>query len=293
MGRYMRYVTFLLVVSLLTVLISNLVPGLYETVQGISKVAVINIHAPIAVSGSFFAAVTEPDTVIEQIETAENDPEIKVIILDINSPGGGPVASSEIAQKIEEVEKPVVAFIREIGASGAYQIAVASDYIIANRNSIVGSVGAVGSYIDFSGLMDEYNVTYNQHVSGRMKDMGSPYRAQTPEEKERMDKLVEDSFKIFADYVKNKRNFTEEQWEVIKTGTVFLGEESLEYNLIDEVGGRRELKEYLKAITNSKDIKYQVYEREKTLLDLLMSSKTDISLKYLPVNFIARFPEIR
>src|SRR3989338_8536572 len=111
-------------------------------------------------SGFLFDGVTSSPEAVEFIEKAEKNPSIKAIILEINSPGGSAVASEEIANAVKKVNKTTVAWVREAGASGAYWVASASDHIVASRMSVTGSIGVIASYLEFPGLLERYNVTY-------------------------------------------------------------------------------------------------------------------------------------
>lgn len=124
------------------------------------NVAVIPINGVISFSSSNpFVSGFDYSYVKSAIREAESNPKYEAIVLSINSPGGTPVASDEIGLLIKNAKKPTVAWIRELGASGAYWIASNADYIVANRMSMTGSIGVYASYLEFSGLMDDYNVT--------------------------------------------------------------------------------------------------------------------------------------
>jgi protease-4 len=118
-----------------------------------NKIALIPISGFIAIGSSdsiFTNTIASSDTIVEFIERADKDTNVKAIVLEINSPGGNVVASKEISQAVKDAEKPVVAWIREIGTSGAYWIASASDYIVSDPLSITGSIGVVLSYLRIS-----------------------------------------------------------------------------------------------------------------------------------------------
>ncbi|MEM4397999.1 MAG: RDD family protein, partial [Candidatus Woesearchaeota archaeon] len=151
--------------------ISFLMPFFETDISYGKNVAIIPLYGVISVSeGDMFSSdIISSDAVIKKIEKAENNKEIKAIIFDINSPGGSPVATDEISQKIKSLKQKnitTIAVIREYGASGAYWIASSTDYIFANRMSLVGSIGVIGSYLDFSGFLNRYNITYQRYVSG-------------------------------------------------------------------------------------------------------------------------------
>ncbi|MBI4983237.1 S49 family peptidase [Candidatus Woesearchaeota archaeon] len=140
------------------------------------NVALIKIEGVITSDGSSYlgsATVSSPE-IINFIQEADQDPKIKAILLEINSPGGSPVASDEIGTAVKRAKKPTIAVIREVGASGGYWIASAADHIIANRMSITGSIGVYSSYLEFSGLMEKYGIGYERLVAGEHKDTGFP-----------------------------------------------------------------------------------------------------------------------
>ena len=119
---------------------------------------------------------TSSTAILNYLDLAQRNPNIKGVLLEINSPGGTVVASKEIADKVKQMNKPVVSYIREIGTSGAYWIASSSNVIVADPLSITGSIGVIGSYLEFSQLLEKYGVTYQRLVSGSYKDTGSPFK---------------------------------------------------------------------------------------------------------------------
>src|SRR3972149_2081793 len=181
------YAIFLLialfVIGFFAAFIASIFSGTeFETIGG--NVAVIPIEGVIMgsdSSGLFEETVTSKDT-IKLIEKAEKNPSIKAVLFEINSPGGSAVASEEIANAIRKINKTKAALIREVGASGGYWIASSTDYVVANRVSITGSIGVIASYLEFPGLLGEYNVTYRRLVAGKYKDIGSPFKEMTDEE---------------------------------------------------------------------------------------------------------------
>ena len=215
-----------------------------------------------------FESVTNSQEVVEFIEKAGKNPNIKAIILEINSPGGSAVASEEIADAVKKTNKTTVAWIREAGASGAYWIASAADYIVANRVSITGSIGVIASYLEFPGLLDKYNITYQRLVSGKYKDIGSPYKEMTVEEKEIFQQNLDSIREYFVSEVAKNRNLNKKDVDKIANGLFYLGSQAKELGLVDELGGKDELISY---IERKEGIKADVveYKKEKTLLELL------------------------
>lgn len=215
-----------------------------------------------------FESVTNSQDAVEFIEKADKNPSIKAIILEINSPGGSAVASEEIANAVRKTNKTTVAWIRESGASGAYWIASASDYIIANRVSITGSIGVIASYLEFPGLLERYNVTYQRLVSGKYKDIGSPYKEMTPEEKAIFQENLDSIRDYFVSEVAKNRNLNKKDVDKIANGLFYLGAQAKDLGLVDEMGGKDEVIAY---IERKEGIKADVveYKKEETLFDVL------------------------
>src|SRR3989338_3973037 len=183
-GYAILVLVLLLVTGFIAVGIISMFSGVdVESLEG--NVAMIKIEGIILGtdnSGVIFDDSVYSLDIVDLIEEADENPRIRAIIFQINSPGGSAVASEEIANAVRKTNKTTVAWIRESGASGAYWIASSTDYIVANRVSITGSIGVFGSYLDFSGLMADHNITYRRLVAGKYKDLGSPLREMTEEE---------------------------------------------------------------------------------------------------------------
>jgi len=227
-----------------------------------NKVAIIPIEGPIMSSmgaSPFGGNAVDSETIVDLIEEASEAKNVKAIILKINSPGGTVVASKEIARAVKELEIPVVSVIREVGASGAYWIASASDYIIADEMSITGSIGVNGGYLEFSGLMDEYGVSYEEMTAGKYKDMGNKYEKLNSKEREIMQKKLDLIYENFLGAVAENRNLTYTRVAEIAEGLYYLGVEAMEFGLIDEFGGMKEGKEKVENLTGLA-LEEKVYE---------------------------------
>ncbi|MBS3101674.1 signal peptide peptidase SppA [Candidatus Woesearchaeota archaeon] len=234
------------------------------------NVALIPIEGIIAGTddSGFFETTTNSLDTVELIEKAGKNPGIKAIILEINSPGGSAVASEEIANAVRKTNKTTVAWVREIGTSGAYWIASSADHVVANRVSITGSIGVIASYLEFPGLLERYNVTYQRMVSGKYKDLGSPYREMTQEEKAIFQQSLDDIRDYFVSEVAKNRNLNKKDVDKIANGLFYLGAEAKELGLVDELGGKDEAVRY---IEKKEGIKADIveYKKEKTLLEVL------------------------
>ncbi len=249
-------------------IVSLFIDSDFESLDG--NVAIIGIKGPIMGErgGNFlFSDVTSSTEIRKLIRKADKNPNIKAIIFEINSPGGTAVASDEIANEIKKINKTTVAWIREIGTSGAYWIASSTDMIVANRMSITGSIGVIASYLEFSGFLTDHNVSYERLVSGQYKDIGSPFKELTPREKVLFQKSIDKIHDFFVEEVAANRNLKKKDVEKIATGLFYIGVEAKELGLVDTLGGRDEAIEYIEDELGI-EVDTVNYKSEKSLLDI-------------------------
>lgn len=260
--RIVKVVIWLIVLSFFLSLAASLFIGDFESFDG--NVAVIEINGPIVMGSDdfLFEDLSSSEDIVELIEKADENEMIKAIVLEINSPGGSAVASEEIANAIKKANKTSVAWIKEAGTSGAYWIASSSDHIIANRMSITGSIGVIASYLGFSGFIEEHNVTYERLVSGNLKDMGSPLKEMTQEERRLFQKSLEAIHNYFVEEVAENRGLSKKDVERLATGQFFIGEEAKKLGLVDELGGKDEVLAYVQEKIGE-DVVLVEYEPER------------------------------
>ena len=164
----------LIVVLAVGFAVSKLVPDTGKVSN--DEIAVIQIKGVISFSNSGILLqerTANAQTILDNIEKAKSK-NVKAVVFDIDSPGGTVVASKQVAEAVERLDKPTVAVIRETGASGAYWIAASTDKIVADELSITGSVGVISSYLEFYEFLKEHGVQYNRLVAGKYKYLGSP-----------------------------------------------------------------------------------------------------------------------
>jgi len=247
-----RIISILFILILVFMLLSlfGLFAAIFVGPVPTGNIAVIPITGTITAEGYSYGSTVSATKTIEWIEDAEENDEIKAILLDINSPGGSAVGSDEIALAVRAAEKPVVAVIREIGTSGAYWIASAADKVYANRMSVTGSIGVLGSYLEFAKLLEDYNITYRRLVSGKYKDMGSPFKELTDEEELIFQMAIDTIHSYFIDAVAENRNIPVDRVREIATGRFVLGIEAVELGLVDELGTKQDAVAYLEKELN-------------------------------------------
>jgi protease-4 len=149
------------------------------------------------------------------------------------------VASKEIYEAVEDLEKPKVAYFREVAASGGYHIATPTDWIVSEPGALTGNVGARMELIQVVGLMDMLGINTTTFKSGENKDMGSAFRDLTDEEKIILESIVNESFEDFKMSVIRDRGTKLRNTDEIFDGRIMSGRQAYEYGLVDEIGNRQ------------------------------------------------------
>ncbi len=205
----------------------------------VPKVGVIPVKGSIIsdTSDSYLGYEPGARDVIDLIKAADADTQVSAIMLDINSGGGSVVASKELARAVAEAEKPVVAYIGEVGASGAYLVAASADYVVCDEDSLTGSIGVVSLFPNYRGLMNITGVDMTVMTSGDMKAAGNPYEEFTPEQEGLYTALLLEAFDSFKAQIMLYRPAITGLDE-LSDGRVVSGRQALNYGLVDEVGSR-------------------------------------------------------
>jgi protease-4 len=166
-----------------------------------------------------------------------------------------PVAGEEIANAIKQSEKPVIAVIRQTGASAAYLAISSSDKIFASKNSDVGGIGVTSSYLSNTIKNQQDGYTYEQLTAGKYKDSGNPDKPLTVEEKKLFLRDINIVYENFIEAVSQNRNMPLEKVRALADGSTMLGEEAMKQGLIDEIGDMDEAQAYItKTIGEKSDI---------------------------------------
>ncbi|MBS3170140.1 signal peptide peptidase SppA [Candidatus Woesearchaeota archaeon] len=248
----------------------------------LGNVALIPVVGVITGDGSpapFGSSSVSSRDIVAFIEEADANPGLTAIVLEINSPGGSAVASDEIAAAVKKAEKPVVALIREAGASGAYWIASAADHVVANKMSITGSIGVISSYLEFSGLMEKYGIRYEPLTSGQYKDVGNPYQPLDSKKKALLQGKLDKIHAYFIEEVARNRQLSEDHVRKLATGEFFLGVEAKELGLVDELGDQQTVQTYLREKHGLLDIVYVPFEKERGFFEMLAGISSSFSFE--------------
>jgi protease-4 len=176
---------------------------------------------------------------VETIRRLGENPLVRGLVVRINSPGGSIGATQEVylaLRRFRESKKPVVISMGDVAASGGYYIACAADSIYANAGTMTGSIGVIMSAPDMHGLYEWAQINWNVIKSGRFKDILSPFRGMTDEERQLLTGMVQDAYAQFFDAVHTSRSIEKVKLENLAQGQIFSGRQAKEAGLVDEIG---------------------------------------------------------
>lgn len=227
--------------------------GLRDVISNGNKIAVMELEGTIVSSyeSGFFSKDSTAATLLKSLKSAAIDPNIKGVIIKINSPGGTVAMSQNIYNQIMQIRKhkPVIAVFDDVAASGGYYIASAADRIIAQDGSLTGSIGVIFSFMDYHNLLiDKLDIKPVVIKSGQYKDIGSGLRQMTDSEQKLMQNIVNDSYAQFIEAITNGRiarkdNYSVKKSELTKAvlkenadGRVFTGRQAQKLGFVDELG---------------------------------------------------------
>ena len=184
--------------------------------------------------------ILDAQATISELKQYSENPLVKAIVLRIDSPGGGVVPSQEIHDAVKRVKnksnKAVIASMGTVAASGGYYIAAATDRIIANPGTLTGSIGVIMEMANFEGLMKKVGVEGVVIKSGRFKDVGSPLRKMSDEERKLLQSVMDDVHHQFIQAVADGRSLEVSDVEPLADGRIYTGRQAKDARLVDELG---------------------------------------------------------
>ncbi len=175
-------------------------------------------------------------TIINQLKDANEDENVKSVVLYVNSPGGSVFASDEIQLQIKEMDKPIITAMGSLAASGGYYIAAPTDEIWASPHTLTCSIGVISQFLNLEDFAEEYGVTAVTVKSGKFKDTGNPFREFTEEDRELWQGLIDEAYGAFVGVVAEGRGMTEEEVRAVADGRICSGRQGHEMGLVDNLG---------------------------------------------------------
>ena len=254
----------------------------YVSGEGGDKIAVLPVTGligpqtpePIPFGTSTMAS---PETVRDQLRQTAEDERVKAIIFEVNSPGGGVVPTDQIHQSIldfkETTGKPVVVSMDATAASGGYYIATAADQIVANANTLTGSLGVIFSYLNFEEAAENLGLQEEVIKSGPYKDIGSATREPTAEELEILQTYVDEGYDRFVEVIVEGRNLPEEEVRDLADGRVYSGLQAESLGLVDELGDLERAAEISRELAGLEEATVLRYQRPSPGLAELLGAR--------------------
>lgn len=187
----------------------------------------------------FFGGTGGADRLIKDLRRAAEDPSVRAVVIRMNTPGGSAAASEELGQEIRNLReqgKPVVVSMADMAASGGYWVAAYADHIVASPGTMTGSIGVIFQHADLSELFEKLGIEMETITSGPFKDLGSPSRPLSEEERVIVKAMLEDIFDQFVEVVAQGRDLPRSQVLEVADGRVFTGRQALELGLVDQLG---------------------------------------------------------
>ena len=188
----------------------------------------------VSIEGAIFSS----KKAVKELDEFAERKDIKAIVLRINSPGGSVAPTQEIYEKVKTLRgiKPVIASVGAVAASGGYYTALGCEKIVANRGSVIGSIGVILEYPVAVDLLKKIGLRFETVKSGEVKDMGNPTREVTKRDREVFQSVINDLHRQFLNAVVEGRSLDKSIVEPLADGSVFTGEQALHLGLIDILG---------------------------------------------------------
>jgi len=233
--------------------------------------------------------ITEDEELLERLKKVTETANVAGVILSIDSPGGTTAGGEAIYEAVRKLAtaKPTVAQVGTLAASAGYMVASASDHIVARQSSIVGSIGVLVQFPNFTGLMEKIGIQLDEVKSSPLKAEPSPFNVTTDEERAMLRAMILDSYDWFVGLVDERRPLDRAQVLALADGSIFTGRQALANKLVDQLGGEETAKEWL--VSKGIDAKLEIIEwkpRTSTTDFLLSSSLAKMVAAWLGVSSV-------
>jgi protease IV len=242
------------------------------------------------------SAVIGSETFVQWVRKVRVDPDIRAIIVRIDSPGGSAIASEAIWRELMLARdvKPLIVSMGDVAASGGYYIALPAHAIVAQPGTITGSIGVVTGKFVLKGTFDKLGLGAEAVSDGRFAEIESPLRPFTPEERPKIEEQMHATYELFLSRVAEGRKSTAAKIDPFAQGRVWTGRQALERGLVDELGGLdaavRLAKQHAK-IDAKRDVRFDIYPQRRSLYEVVANPFGSSMAAALQV--LARQPDLR
>ncbi|MCO5060400.1 MAG: signal peptide peptidase SppA [Kiritimatiellae bacterium] len=253
------------------------------------RIAVEGIIMREASSGFLSPRQNMVDSALAQIRAAQADDDVKAIIVDVDSPGGGITASDEIYRALMMFRssaegRVVIIFMRDLAASGGYYVSMAGDWIIAQPTTVVGSIGVIMQSINMKGLSEKIGISDVTIKSGANKDLLNPFNDVDPSQRELLQGMINNMYEHFLNIVQENRQIPMEELRPLADGRIFVADQALSLELVDQIGYWEDVMEKTKELLGVDSVKVIRYEQPVDFKKWLMSIRNPIQ----PANWLSQ-----
>jgi len=243
--------------------------------------------------GFFGKPYDKVESLLRQIRAARQDEDVRGIILEVSSPGGGLTSSDEIYHALKRFkesreDRKLIAFTRDMSASGGYYLSMPADWIIAEPTAIIGSIGVIMQTLNWQGLSERIGITDTTIKSGENKDILNPFHEVPPEQLALLQNIVDTFYDRFFDIVQTARGVSKEKLKSLADGRVVTAEDALENDLIDQIGYWEDAVSKTAELLGEESIRVVRYEHRPTFFEMF-SIHSPISLPSLSAPEAPRF----
>ncbi|QLG50447.1 signal peptide peptidase SppA [Natrinema halophilum] len=208
---------------------------------------------------------TPADDIVDQIDRAHDDDNVRALLLKLNTPGGEVVPSDDIRLAAKRFDGPTIAYATDVCASGGYWIASGCDELWAREGSIVGSIGVIGSRINASDFAEKVGLSYERFAAGEYKDAGTALKEMDENERAYLQGLIDDYYDTFVERVSDGRDL-EPEFIRDTEARIYLGERAFDLDLVDHLGTRRELEDELADRLEVDEVTVEEFEPSRPLM---------------------------
>tara|TARA_R100001143_G_scaffold63593_1_gene73093 strand:- start:5643 stop:7412 length:1770 start_codon:yes stop_codon:yes gene_type:complete len=255
--------------NLVTLSNFNKSPEIIRESTSRDRIAIIYASGEI---GSETVAGIQAGKLVREIEQAKENDRVKAIVLRVDTPGGSVLASEEIryALALASEEKPLVISMSNVSASGGYWISMPADTLVAQSNTITGSIGIFGMLFNAEGLLEnKLGINTDVVTTGQFSDIGNMAREMRPNERAIIQEFIEEGYDRFINVVAEGRNMSEEEVRRIAEGRVYGGLRAKELGLVDVIGGLDRSLEIAAELADLEDYRTIAYPEQKTFIETL------------------------
>ncbi len=248
----------------------------------VARIAVSGVITRYSEDGLFSTSIDMVESAIQEIRAAQADETIQAIILEIDSPGGGITPTDEIYKALmdfraSDENRRIIAFCRDVTASGGFYLAAAADWIIAEPTTMLGSISVIMQALNWKTLSEKIGVTDVTITSGEYKDLLNPFKEVREDEKAILQTMVDGLYLRFLEVVCKGRNMRVEDLKPFADGRVFLPNVALEAGLIDEIGYWDAVMDRAAELLDVESVKVIRYEYSGSFMDMLRGMRVGIT----------------